>query len=125
MSCSRRKFLKSTLTGTIAASLPVSAFRLLSPAESKAATTGKENTRWGFLVDTTKCVGCGMCVHACPFGAVGFDKDRGRPFKCDLCGGDPLCVRFCEPGALTFKDASMLQYAQARAAALRVAGGRR
>jgi Fe-S-cluster-containing dehydrogenase component len=48
----------------VAASLPISAFRFLSPAECKAAT-GKEGTRWGFLVDTNKCVGCGFCVKAC------------------------------------------------------------
>ncbi|MBU0479949.1 MAG: 4Fe-4S dicluster domain-containing protein [Proteobacteria bacterium] len=65
MSCSRRKFLKSTLSGTLAASVPVSALKILSPSESKAATTGTENTRWGFLIDTKKCVGCGMCVKAC------------------------------------------------------------
>jgi Fe-S-cluster-containing dehydrogenase component len=64
MSCSRRKLLKSALGTTLAASLPISAFRFLSPAESKAAT-GKEGTRWGFLVDTNKCVGCGFCVKAC------------------------------------------------------------
>jgi len=22
--------------------------------------------------------------------------------KCDLCDGDPTCVRFCDPGALQF-----------------------
>ncbi|MBU0673485.1 MAG: 4Fe-4S dicluster domain-containing protein [Proteobacteria bacterium] len=67
MSCSRRKFLKSTLKGTLAASVPLSAFRFLSPAESRAATesTGTPGTRWGFIVDTNKCVGCGFCVKAC------------------------------------------------------------
>ena len=64
MSCSRRNLLKSALSTTLAASLPISAFRFLSPAECKAAT-GKEGTRWGFLVDTNKCVGCGFCVKAC------------------------------------------------------------
>ena len=77
------------------------------------------------VIDYNLCVGCRMCVHACPFGAVGFDEGRGRPFKCDLCGGDPLCVHFCEPDALTFKDASMLQYSQARQAAMQMSGGRK
>jgi anaerobic carbon-monoxide dehydrogenase iron sulfur subunit len=77
------------------------------------------------VVDYNLCVGCGMCVHACPFGSMGFDPDRGRPFKCDLCGGDPLCVQFCEPHALTFKDASMLPYGQARQSALKLTGVRR
>ncbi len=52
------------MSASVAASLPISAFRFLSPAECKAAT-GTEGTRWGFLVDTNKCVGCGFCVKAC------------------------------------------------------------
>ncbi len=64
MSCSRRTLLKNTVKGAIAASLPLSAFKLLNPAELKAAI-GDDKVRWGFLVDTTKCVGCGFCVKAC------------------------------------------------------------
>ena len=25
-------------------------------------------------------------------------------FKCDLCGGDPKCVKYCPGGALSFED---------------------
>jgi tetrathionate reductase subunit B len=64
MSCSRRDFLKTTLTGAMAAALPVSVFRFLSPAEARAAV-GDPVIRWVFLVDTRKCVGCGLCVKAC------------------------------------------------------------
>lgn len=64
MSCSRRALLKNAVKGVVAASLPISAFKLLSPAEVKAAI-GDDKVRWGFLVDTTKCVGCGLCVKAC------------------------------------------------------------
>jgi len=64
MSCSRRQLLKSAFTTTMAASVPLSAFRFLSPAECRAET-GKPGTRWIFLVDTQKCVGCGFCVKAC------------------------------------------------------------
>jgi tetrathionate reductase subunit B len=64
MSCSRRALLKNAVKGVVAASLPISAFKLLSPAELKAAI-GDDKVRWGFLVDTNKCVGCGFCVKAC------------------------------------------------------------
>ncbi len=64
MSCSRRKFLKTAFTGTIAASLPLSAFKILNPSEAHASI-GDSKTRWVFLVDVQKCVGCGMCVKAC------------------------------------------------------------
>jgi carbon-monoxide dehydrogenase iron sulfur subunit len=56
------------------------------------------------IVDSDLCVGCRMCIVACPFGAISLDQDRRQAIKCDLCGGvEPWCVRFCEPGALTFR----------------------
>ncbi|VAX34507.1 Quad-[4Fe-4S] ferredoxin, HycB/HydN/HyfA family [hydrothermal vent metagenome] len=64
MSISRRDFLMSTLKIAVASALPLSAFKFLSPAEAKAAIEAA-NVRWGFLVDTYKCVGCGFCVKAC------------------------------------------------------------
>ena len=64
MSCSRRKFLKTAVTGGIAASLPISAFKLLTPDEAHASI-GDADVRWAFLVDVQKCVGCGFCVKAC------------------------------------------------------------
>ncbi|MCD6108820.1 MAG: 4Fe-4S binding protein, partial [Thermoplasmata archaeon] len=52
------------------------------------------------VVDHDKCVGCGACVKACPIDAVWvFNK---KAYKCDLCGGDPLCVKLCSWGALEF-----------------------
>jgi len=64
MSCSRRTLLKNAVKGGIAASLPLSAFKILNRSEARAAV-GDPAVRWGFLVDTTKCVGCGLCVKAC------------------------------------------------------------
>jgi carbon-monoxide dehydrogenase iron sulfur subunit len=56
------------------------------------------------------CVGCKMCVSACPMGAMGFDPNLGLAYKCDLCGGDPECVRVCQPGALGYADPYELQH---------------
>ena len=64
MTCSRRDFLKNTVGGSLASALPLSAFTLLSSAEA-AAALDEAKVRWAFLVDTTACVGCGMCVKAC------------------------------------------------------------
>ncbi|MBT8084282.1 MAG: 4Fe-4S dicluster domain-containing protein, partial [Woeseia sp.] len=64
MTCSRRTFLKDAVGGTLATVLPMSAFTMLTTEEAKAAVA-EANTRWAFLVDTTKCVGCGLCVNAC------------------------------------------------------------
>jgi carbon-monoxide dehydrogenase iron sulfur subunit len=56
-------------------------------------------------VDSALCAGCKMCLLACPFGNMHFDAVRGVSGKCDLCGGDPACVRFCTSGALRFIEA--------------------
>lgn len=64
MSCSRRDFLKQGLGSTLVSALPLSAFAFLTSAEARAAVANA-NTKWGFLVDTTKCIGCGFCVEAC------------------------------------------------------------
>jgi Fe-S-cluster-containing dehydrogenase component len=54
-------------------------------------------------IDPARCIGCKMCMLACPFGAVHFDPRREVCIKCDLCGGDPQCVKHCFPGALRFE----------------------
>ncbi|MCX5970968.1 MAG: 4Fe-4S dicluster domain-containing protein [Coprothermobacterota bacterium] len=48
------------------------------------------------------CLGCRVCVQACPYEAIWFSP-AGKLLRCDLCSGDPQCVRFCATGALTFK----------------------
>ena len=49
-----------------------------------------------------RCIGCRMCVAACPFGNMVWDPTYHTVAKCDLCGGDPKCVPFCPTGALTY-----------------------
>jgi anaerobic carbon-monoxide dehydrogenase iron sulfur subunit len=59
------------------------------------------------LVDGELCTGCEACIDACPLGAISYDKERKTVFKCDLCGGDPECVKFCSRGALVLKDSDI------------------
>jgi len=59
-------------------------------------------------------------VGVCPFGAMNFNPTEKRVFKCDLCDGDPQCVRFCEVKAVDFIDADEVSIAKKRSAAQRL-----
>lgn len=48
------------------------------------------------------CVGCKTCVIACPLGGVLYHYIKGCAMKCDLCEGDPECVKSCLYDALEF-----------------------
>ncbi|NQT06792.1 MAG: 4Fe-4S dicluster domain-containing protein [Candidatus Omnitrophica bacterium] len=52
--------------------------------------------------DKEKCVGCWMCVMACPFGAIVRDVKNRIAVKCDLCPDrdDYACVAACPTKAL-------------------------
>lgn len=68
-------------------------------------------------VDYDACIGCRMCVAACPFGVVHFDSINRRVIKCDLCDGEPLCVKFCPYEALEYVEVSEIGTDKRRASA--------
>ena len=71
-------------------------------------------------LDQTLCIGCRMCVTACPFGGMGIDTVDRRVIKCDLCDGDPICARFCAPGALQYVPAHAVNLMKKRSAGLQL-----
>ena len=58
--------------------------------------------RGEILLEAGLCNGCGVCVEACPIGAVGFWE--GHPLFCDLCGGAVSCVGVCPSKSLTYRE---------------------
>lgn len=64
-----------------------------------------------------ECIGCLACADACPFGAIWVGPE-GQVLKCDLCGGEPVCVKYCPPRpenefpGLPYPKASCLEYVE-------------
>lgn len=75
---------------------------------------------FGFLmVNHEVCIGCRSCVNICPFGAMNYNRTTHQVFKCDLCGGKPQCVRFCDVKAIDFVSADAVAARKKRESALR------
>lgn len=56
-------------------------------------------------VNEEKCIGCKMCVMACPFGNIAFSRTAKAARKCDQCGGEPMCAEFCPTKAIEYLPA--------------------
>ena len=85
---------------------------------TKAISTNEELGR--VEVDYEVCIGCRTCVSVCPFGGMHYVAQDKRVVKCDLCDGDPQCVRFCDVKAVELVDAGDVSLDRKREAAARI-----
>jgi len=69
------------------------------------------------LINYEACVGCRLCALYCPFAGAQIDSKKGRVLKCDLCDGNPVCAKFCDPKALQFVKATTANMIKQRTAA--------
>ncbi len=80
------------------------------------------------IVDQGLCIGCKMCLMACPFGIPQFGKD-GKMQKCNFClerleqGQSPACMNVCPARALHAGDLEELSALAARKAAKQLVRG--
>ncbi len=57
-------------------------------------------------IDAEQCLGCGLCIEYCQFGALSM-SDAAAAVDADLCMGCGVCVSQCPEGALSLvRDAS-------------------
>lgn len=62
------------------------------------------------LYDLDRCVGCGYCTMACPWGVPHFDDELHAIRKCTMCfdridqGLEPSCVSVCPTDALQYMN---------------------
>ena len=47
------------------------------------------------IVDRAKCISCGKCINACPGTVPYLHPGDNKAVICNLCGGDPECVKVC------------------------------
>ncbi len=73
-----------------------------APCIAACPTTPKAITRdaksGGIVLNEKTCLGakCMKCAEACPAQYIRTNRDTGQPLICDLCGGDPQCVKACQ-----------------------------
>ena len=63
-----------------------------------------------------RCIACGNCVAACPFGVPEVYEDRKLMMKCDMCydrtsiGKKPMCATVCPSQALFYGTAEEIEH---------------
>jgi len=77
------------------------------------------------VVYPQRCTGCRLCEQWCSWKHHGAVADGGYPLLCDLCGGDPQCVKHCPEGALMYLEPDKLDRGYREFHAARIAGGAR
>ena len=70
-----------------------------------AQAISRDEKSGAIVINENLCIGCKMCIMACPIGGPWVDGENHKIMKCDLCDGDPLCVKYCAFGALEFVTA--------------------
>ncbi len=81
------------------------------------------------IVQQDVCNGCRMCISACPYGVISYNKSTGRVNKCTLCddrihnGLETACAKACPTDSIVFGDVDELRsQARQRVSTLRQLG---
>ncbi len=64
----------------------------------------EDKTTQAVILNPNICIGCKQCLAVCPFGAIHYNEEKKQFYKCDLCNGEPECIKWCETKAITYTD---------------------
>ncbi len=78
--------------------------KLMCQHDIGAIPIGEDDLLIGMVTDRDLCIGCRMCVVACPFGGTSVDADERTVIRCDLCEGEPKCAENCPYEAIVYVD---------------------
>jgi Fe-S-cluster-containing dehydrogenase component len=60
----------------------------------------------GVILDASKCIGCGFCSEACPYGAIFWNEEQNKPIVCIYCG---YCANYCPYDVIALEDIRRLE----------------
>ena len=63
----------------------------------------------GVKLQSERCLGCRLCVDACPLGAAFWDDQKNKPAICVHCG---YCAKYCPHGVLAMENWEVQHAAQ-------------
>ena len=105
----RKAAIRVRVVGVMDADVPVACMQCEDAPCAAACPEGAFSwveATGALAIDKEKCSSCGNCIPACPYGVIYQHQDLVAPIKCDLCDGNPLCVGYCIPGAITLSPAA-------------------
>lgn len=73
-------------------------------AACPTAALYQDESTGAVLLRPDDCTGCSACVDECPFSMVALHPQTRMALICDLCGGDPACVKRCATRAIVYAE---------------------
>ncbi len=114
---SRVKVIKYEKRGEYHNYIPMVCQQCSTPLCMEACPTNaisRDVSLGAMLVDEQACVGCRICNMACPVGGISIDPVSNVAVKCELCEGDPECVKYCDSEALSYVSLDRLDSSMKR-----------
>jgi len=62
----------------------------------------KSEKTGSILIDEENCTSCRECVIVCPYNVMKINPLTNKAMTCDLCNGNPQCVKYCPEAVLHY-----------------------